>query len=79
MISACGRRRSHCDLGNAGLTLARIMRKCALKVRMARSAAFLQCISGGTSWNLHFQVLVMVAFYAAFASLSNIWVVTAIP
>ena len=77
--SACKRRRSHRDLRNAGSTLARIVRKCALKVLMAHSAAFLLCISGSTSWNLHFQVLVMVAFYAAFDSLSNIWVVTAIP
>ena len=69
VISACGRRRSHRDLGNVGSTLARTVRKCTLKVRMARSTAFRRCITGGTSWNLHFHLSVMVALYVTLASL----------
>jgi hypothetical protein len=79
VISACGRRRFHHDFGNAGSTLARIVRKFALKVWIACSAAFRQCMSGGTSRNLQLQVSLMAALYAELALLSNTWVVTAIP
>ena len=49
VISACGRSLSHNDGGKSGTVPASIPRKCALKFRMATSAAFLWCVPGGTS------------------------------
>ena len=47
--SACGSKRSHKFLRKSGATPARIERKCALNVRIARSAALLRCVCGGTN------------------------------
>ena len=71
VISACRRRRSHLFRGKAGSTLARMARKCALNVRIARSALLRRCMSGGTFWCVHFHTSVMVSMYAALASLSR--------
>jgi hypothetical protein len=70
--SACGRSKSQRYGGNTVSTPARIDRKWLLNVRMARSARFLQCMSGGTSWNLAFHLTVMASLFAALASLSRI-------
>jgi len=51
--SACGRSRSHRFFGNVGSVPARIAMKCALNVRIARSALLRLCMSGGTNWNAH--------------------------
>ena len=46
--SACGSKRSHRFLGKYGATPARMDRKCALNVQMARSDALLGCVCVGT-------------------------------
>ena len=67
------------NLGKSGSTPAKIDRKWALKVRMARSAALRRCTSGGTNWYFAFHLSVMVRLYSALASLSKIYRVTAWP
>ena len=47
--SVCGSKRSHKFLGKSGATPARMNRKCALNVQMARSATLLRCVLGGTN------------------------------
>ena len=59
MISACCRSRSHLFQGKAGLTLARMDRKCALNVQIALSSFLQRCMLGGTFWCVHFHTSVM--------------------
>lgn len=72
--SACGMSRSHRSAGKVGAVPARMDRKWALNVRIARSAAFRRCTCGGTSWKVHpFDV---IAFWKAMlASLSRICII----
>ena len=49
VISVWGRRWSHKNFGKSGAIPARMDKKCALKVRIARSAALRLWMSGGTS------------------------------
>ena len=71
VISAWGTSRSQRWLGKSKSTPANIEMKWALNVLMALSAAFLLCISGGTSWYLTFHLLIMVSLYSLLASLSK--------
>ena len=48
--SIWGRSRLQRFLGKSTETPAKIVRKCSLKVQIALSAAFRQCMSGGNSW-----------------------------
>ena len=49
VISASDISLSHNDGGKSGAVPASILRKCALKFRIATSAAFLRCVPGGTN------------------------------
>ena len=46
-----GKSRSHIYKGNRGSTVHRESIKCFLKLIKALSAAFIQCMCGGTSWD----------------------------
>ena len=51
VMVAWGKRWSHNNKGKIGSTVHRAAMKWFLKVLTALSAAFLQCMCGGTSWN----------------------------
>ena len=71
--SIWGRIKYHKFLGKLGAIPAKVDRKCALKVRIARSAAFLRWIWGGTYWYPTPHSDFMMLFYSLLASTSNIW------
>ena len=60
MISAWFKSRSQRLIGKSGSTPAMMAMRCALKVRIMRSAMLRRCMSGGTLWCLHFHLLVML-------------------
>ena len=69
--SVCGRSLYHRKLGNVLDTLARIERKCALKVWIIFLDALRPCVSGGTSWGVAFNFSSIWIFYALLHSLSS--------
>ena len=65
--SVWGNSRSQQCFGKSSATLTKIARKWALKVQIARLAAFLRWIYGGTSWNFIPYSDVMVYVYTLLA------------
>ena len=71
VISVCGSSRSHRLIGKSSATPANTLRKCALKFRMATSAAFLLWHPGGTNSICILHVSLMCSFMFSEISLSR--------
>ena len=76
---ACGSSKSQRYYGKSAATPARMARKWAFNVRMARSAALRQWMCAGTSWYFTPHSNVMMHLYSALASLSIICKSTSMP
>ena len=79
VISACGSSLYHNDEGISGVLPSSILRKCALKFRMATSAAFLLCAPGGTSSSCILYSYCIIVFRASETSLSSMCFLGIIP
>ena len=79
VISACGWSLSHNDGGKSGAVPTSMLRKCALKFRMATSDAFLQCVPGGNNYSCILYSSFIIVFRAYDTSLSIICLIGIIP
>ena len=79
VISACGSSLSHNDDGISGAVPSSILRKCALKLCMETSVAFLWCVPGGTSYSCIFYSSCIIVFRSSDTSLSSICFLGIIP
>ena len=79
VISSCGKSLFHDDGGKSCAVPISIIRKCALKFRMATSAEFLRCVPCGISSSFIFYSSCIIVFRASDTSLSSMCFLGIIP